>query len=66
MKLHATVIREGEKLLVEITDKDDYSQTKPIVICSIPCVNALQAWAVADAYNYPGWNKNAWRDEILK
>ena len=60
----ATVIQSAGAVCVEITRADDWS-AKPFVIASIPCATALQASAVADAYNYPEHASNDWRESAL-
>jgi hypothetical protein len=60
----ATVIKNGAgALYVEITRAGDHS-AKPEIIAAIPCANENQAWAVADAYNYPDNASNDWREHI--
>lgn len=67
-KHRATVVKSYASgkfigLFVEITASDD-DVVEPTVIASIPCETELQAWATADAFNYPDSNTNTWRDFI--
>jgi hypothetical protein len=48
-------------LFVEVTASGDDAET-PYVIASVPCETEDQAWATADAFNYPDSNSNTWRD----
>lgn len=66
VKHRATVIKSYQDrkfvgLFVEITASDD-DIDEPTLVASIPCETELQAWATADAFNYPGSNINTWRD----
>lgn len=48
---------------VEFWEEED--ALKHTLIASVPCVAKEQAWAMADAFNFPEHNSNNWREMLV-